>query len=182
MTQYPGPSSSSRPPTRNPSVPPLAMPPGYPARPSGRTGRPAPAAPAGQAPSDLASRAAGAPRADPQRLTLTGIGALVLLVVAGALGAAIDLLFGPGLGTATTVLLPIGALAASWLVRRSALFWVLIAPPLVYLGVLAGSLLLTTGALSLAALAAGLVYGFPAMAIATLVGVAVGALRQVTQR
>lgn len=154
MTQYPGPSSPSRPPTRTPPAPPLAMPPGYPVQPSERT----------------------------KRLTLTGVGALVLLVVAGALGAAIDLLFGPGLGTATTVLLPIGALASSWLVRRSALFWVLIAPPLVYLGVLAGSLLLSTGALSPAALAAGLVYGFPAMAIATLVGVAVGALRQVTQR
>ncbi|CAN5699990.1 hypothetical protein BH18ACT7_BH18ACT7_25940 [soil metagenome] len=177
MTQPPGRSSPSRPATRKPAAPSLGLPPGYPPRPT-----PHPRGRENRANSDRTYPAAEAPREDPQRLTLTGAGALLLLTLAGAAGATIDLLFGAGLETATMVLLPIGALAASWLVRRSALFWVLIAPPLVYLGVLAGSLLITTGALSLAALAAGLVYGFPTMAIASAVGVAVGALRQVTQR
>lgn len=103
------------------------------------------------------------------------------MVLAGAVGAAVDLLFGATLGIATTVLLPVGATAAAALARRPALFWVLVAPPPVYL-LLVVSSLLTTGDLTVAAVAAGVVYGFPAMAIATVLAVAIGALRQVSRR
>lgn len=171
MTRNQGRSSSYPPPPAGPAPP---LPPGYPSRP----GRAA----TGGSRDRAAYVPAAAPDLNRQGLTLTGAGAVVLLTLAGALGAIIDLLFGPGLGPATTVLLPIGALAASWLVRRSALFWILIAPPPVFLAVLAGSLLITAGALTLPALAAGLVYGFPAMALATAVGVAIMSLRQITRR
>lgn len=116
-------------------------------------------------------------------VSLTGAGAVLLLLVAGALGALIDTLLGPGLGTATTIMLAVGALAASWLVRRTNRSSVVIAPPLVYLLLAAATLLLTSGVgLTPAALAASLVYGFPAMAIATGISVAVTAGRQLAGR
>lgn len=115
-------------------------------------------------------------------LALTGVGALLLLVAFGALGAVIDLLFGPVLGTATLVLLPLGTLVASWLVRRRNLTTVLIAPPLVYALLVVSTLLVSAPGLGVTGLGAGLVYGFPAMAIATALGVAIWALRQVTGR
>lgn len=160
-----------------------ALPPNYPPRP--RPGRPVGSSAAARPAPQPGAAPVGSPgRAAQSRsgLTVTGVGAVLLLVVAGALGAAIDLVFGPALGTATTVLLPIGALVASWVVRRSALFWVIIAPPLVYLLLVAGSLAVGDGELTPAAMAAGIVYGFPAMAVATAVSVAVGALRQVNHR
>jgi len=115
-------------------------------------------------------------------LTLTGVGALLLLVGFGALGAVIDLLLGPVLGTATLVLLPTGTLAAGWLVRRGNLTTVLVAPPLVYLLLVVATLLVSTPGLGVAGVGAGLVYGFPAMAIATAVGIAVWALRRAAGR
>lgn len=116
-------------------------------------------------------------------VTLTGTGAIVLLVVAAAVGAVIDTLLGPALGAATAIMLAVGVLAAAWLVRRRNLISVVIAPPLVYLLVAVATLLVTSDlGVTAAGVAASLVYGFPAMAIATMLGVAVAAIRHVAGR
>lgn len=116
-------------------------------------------------------------------MTLTGVGAVLLMVVAAALGAVIDVALGPSLGLATTIMLAVGAVAAAWLVRRRNLFWVVIAPPLVYLLIAVAALLLASGlGVTLTGLAAALVYGFPAMAIATVLGVVMASVRHVAGR
>ncbi len=107
----------------------------------------------------------------------------MLLIVAGAVGALIDVLLGPALGTATTVTLAVGAVGATWLVQRCHLLSVVIAPPLVYLLLSVGVLLVTSDpGVTLTGLAATLVYGFPAMAIATALSVLVAAIRHVASR
>lgn len=116
-------------------------------------------------------------------VTLTGVGAVLLMVAAAAVGAAIDALLGPGLGTATTIMLGIATAAGAWLVRRANVASVVIAPPLVYLLLAVATLLLRSEAgVTLAGLAATLVYGFPAMAIATALGIVVVAFRRLAGR
>lgn len=116
-------------------------------------------------------------------LTLTGIGAILVMVVAATLGTVTDLLLGPGLGTATMIMLAVGATVAAWLVRRRNLFSVVIAPPLVYLLLTVVTTLLTSDlGVLLTGLAAPLVYGFPAMAIATALTILVASIRQVAHR
>ncbi len=116
-------------------------------------------------------------------MTLTGVGAVLVMIVATALGAVIDILLGPALGIATTIMLAMGAVLAVWLVRRSSVFTVVIAPPLVYLLVGVATLLLASDiGVTLTSVAATLVYGFPAMAIASALGVAVACIRQVAGR
>lgn len=178
----------SGPPRRAPATSYPPPPPGYPVRPRSATAPRQwadPAAPPRDTGRTSPSNGRAAERrpegTDPARVTLTGAGAVLLLVAAGSVGAAVDLLFGPALGIATTVLLPVGAVAAAWLVRRSALFWVVVAPPLVYL-LLVVTTLLVAAELTVTAVAAGVVYGFPAMAIATAIAIAIGALRQVSRR
>ncbi len=116
-------------------------------------------------------------------VTLTGAGAVLLMTGAGALGAATDILLGPALGTATTIMLAVGTVVAAWLVRRRNLLSVVIAPPLVYLLLIVAALLLASDiGVTLTGLAAALVYGFPAMAIATTLGVLVASGRHVAAR
>lgn len=177
-------------PQRPPSYP--EYPPGYPTRPpgsgqprvavAGEPSRPAPVPARGSGWSGATPRPQNRTAEARPGLSLTGTGALLLLLAAGAVGAVIDTLLSPALGTATTVLLAVGTLLASWLVRRSALFWIVIAPPLVYLVLVAGSLLAGAGVVGLAGVAAGVVYGFPAMAIATVISVVVAAVRQLGHR
>lgn len=116
-------------------------------------------------------------------VTLTGVGAVLLMIAAAALGAVIDILLGPALGTATTILLAVGTLAATWLVRGCNLVSVVIAPPLVYFLLAVLTLLLSSDlGVTPTRLAAALVYGFPAMAIASAVGIAVASARHVAGR
>lgn len=116
-------------------------------------------------------------------VTLTGVGAVLIMIVATGLGAVIDNLVGPALGTATAIMLSIGVLVAVWLVRRGNLSPVVLAPPLVYTLVAVVSLLLTSAyGLTAAGLATALVYGFPAMAVATGLGVLVALARRLAGR
>lgn len=128
----------------------------------------------------------GRPRGDRSMapgVALTGTGAVLLVIIAATLGAVLDILLGPALGTATTVMLAVGTAAAAWLVRRGNLLAVVIAPPLVYLLVTVATLLLTSDTgVTLTGLAAPLVYGFPAMAIATALAVLVATVRHVAGR
>ena len=105
------------------------------------------------------------------------------MFVAGALGAFMDLLLGPVLGLGTLVMLAAGSVLACWLVRRRGLLTVVFAAPLVYLAVSAAAAALApTLSFSAAGIAAGVVFGFPAMAVATALAVVIAALRQVTGR
>ncbi len=116
-------------------------------------------------------------------VTLTGVGAILLVIVAAAVGAVIDTLLGPALGTATAVMLAVGVLGASWLVRRGDLASVVIAPPLVYLLVAVATLLVSSDfGVTAAGVAAALVYGFPAMAVATMIGVVIASIRHIAGR
>lgn len=135
----------------------------------GRPGRPA-----------AGSQRAGSPAPG---VTLTGVGAIVLLIVAGAIGAVIDVLLGPALGTATTLMLAVGAVGSTWLVQRCHLASVVLSPPLVYLLLSVMVLLLASDlGVTLTGLGATLVYGFPAMAIATVLSVLVASIRHITGR
>lgn len=131
---------------------------------------------------DQQPSAPGVTPASSARVTLTLGGAIVLLLLVGATGAAVDLLLGAHLDVGTLVMLPVGAFLAALLVRRRGLFLVVVAPPLAYL-VLTGLALVVSGTgLGLTGLAAGVVFGFPTMAVATLLAVIVAGLRQVTGR
>ena len=112
--------------------------------------------------------------------SLTGVGALlVLLGVAGVAGV-LDVLFGDALRLVFAAGLVLGSLVAALLVRRREVLVVVFAPPLVYLGASLIAVLLGRGEggggiIDLAA--SWLVYGFPAMAMATGVAAVVALLR-----
>jgi hypothetical protein len=112
---------------------------------------------------------------------VTGLGAIVLLVVISLVGAGVDELTGLGLRLAFSVCLVLGAVLAAAAVRRRDVLMVVLAPPLVYLGVSALFVIVSPdggarGAL-LDAAAGWLVYGFPAMATATGAAAIVAAVR-----
>lgn len=106
-----------------------------------------------------------------------------MMFVATAVGIVVDVLTGPGIGIATTITLTVGTLLAALLVRRRDLRTVVIAPPLI-LAVLAvvGLAVLPDLTFSLAGVGVWLVYGFPAMATATLGAALVAALRLINGR
>lgn len=105
------------------------------------------------------------------------------MFVATCVGVLVDTLTGPGIGLATTILLTGSALAAAWLVRRRDLVTVAIAPPLILalVSVLAVAVLPDLS-FSLPSVGLWLVYGFPAMAFATLAALLVAGLRLMTGR
>ncbi len=110
-------------------------------------------------------------------VTLAGV-FLVTLMGAGA-----DSYIDVGLGTVTLVALVVSTALAALLVRRSDLGTVVVAPPLVFSAVaLINIALAPSASLNLATMATLLIRGFPAMAIATGVGLAVVLVRLVTRR
>lgn len=121
-------------------------------------------------------------REAPGRVTLTAGGALLLLLLVGAAGVAVDLLLGPSVDVGTLVSLAVGAFLAALLVRRQGLFLIMIAPPLAYLALTALALVVSGVGFGVAGLAAGVVFGFPTMAVATLVAVLTAGLRLISGR
>lgn len=122
------------------------------------------------------------PAAPPARgPSLTGVGAVLVLVgIAGVAGVA-DVLFGDTLRLVFAGGLVLGALVAALLVRTRDQLMVVFAPPLVFLGASLVPVLLGRGdagggIIDLAA--SWLVYGFPAMALATGVAAVVTLLRR----
>ncbi|OMQ16483.1 hypothetical protein A7K94_0202275, partial [Modestobacter sp. VKM Ac-2676] len=106
-------------------------------------------------------------------------GAFLVTLVA----AAADSYIGIGLGTLTLVVLTLSSGFAALVVRRRDLVTVLISPPLVFIGVALLNIALAPSAtFTLPTLATLLVRGFPAMAIATGVALAVSLFRLVTRR
>lgn len=125
-----------------------------------------------------------APRraAAPQRGIAGALGVLGVFLVTLAAAAA-DSYLGVGLGTITTIALVGSTVAAGFLVRRRDLATVVVAPPLVFVGVALVNIVLAPSAtLSLPTIATLLIRGFPAMAIAVGAALVVALVRAVTRR
>jgi hypothetical protein len=117
--------------------------------------------------------------------SLTGTGAVLLLTGISAVAGVLDVLAGSSLRLIFAAGLVLGALIASLLVVRRDLLTVVFAPPLVFLAASAVAVLLGRGDAGggLIDLATSwLVYGFPAMAIATGVAGVVALIRRSRSR
>ena len=118
----------------------------------------------------------------PQRGVRGALGVVGIFVVTLA-GAAVNSLFGVGLGIITTVALVLATVGAALLVRRRDLVTVVVAPPLVYVGVALVNIVLAPSAtFSLATVATLMIRGFPAMAIAVAVALVLTVVRLAARR
>jgi hypothetical protein len=116
---------------------------------------------------------------------LTGVGAVALLTGVAAVAGLLDVLAGSSLRLIFAVGLVLGTLVASLLVVRRDLLTVVFAPPLVFLAASAVAVLLgrgDTGGGLIDLATSWLVYGFPAMAIATAVALVVYLVRRARGR
>ncbi|TAM88704.1 MAG: hypothetical protein EPN43_07955 [Jatrophihabitans sp.] len=129
--------------------------------------------------------ALAAPR-EPER-GLPGWAAVLILLGIAAIGAVIDNARGTTTGGGYNIGIIVASLVAILVVRRSGMFPIVIAPPIVY-SVGSGIILyLRSGGLSdrhvlYDAASNWLVYGFPAIAAATAAVLIVGGFRLVTRR
>jgi hypothetical protein len=111
---------------------------------------------------------------------------LVLLIIAG-IGGVIDQISGASLQGAFNWALILASLVAILAVKRSQMFSVVIAPPLVYFVASAGKLYFTSNGLKdraalTNAAANWLVYGFPAIAGATALVLLIAGIRMIVRR
>ena len=190
-------SSGSVPPPRSGGVPPRrAMDSGRPARSpqrhpldesyggQGRQPRPAGAAPRRAA--EPAARRAPQARTRPAAADssrLRGAVAVIGVFVVTLIAAAADSYIGVGLGLISTVALVGSTVVATLLVRRRDLLTLVIAPPLVFVGVaLANIALAPSATLSIGTAGTLLVRGFPTMALAAAAALLVALFRLVTRR
>lgn len=113
--------------------------------------------------------------------SLTGVGAVLVLTGIAAVAGVLDVLAGSSLRLIFACGLVLGALIASLLVVRRDQLMVVFAPPLVFVAASAVAVLLgrgESGGTLIDLATSWLVYGFPAMAIATLVAGVVTLLRR----
>jgi hypothetical protein len=97
--------------------------------------------------------------------------------------AAADSYVGVGLGTITLVALVLASAAGAVLVRRRDLLSVVVAPPLVFIGVAVVNIALAPSAtLSLPTLATLLIRGFPAMGLGFAAALVIAVGRLITRR
>lgn len=113
-------------------------------------------------------------------------GLLILIFIAG-IGGLIDTLSGASIKGAFAVGLVVGALVAILVVRRTEMFPVVVAPPLVYFLASAVMLYLRSGGMSnrkvlIDAATNWLVYGFPAIAGATAVVLIIAGIRMIIRK
>jgi hypothetical protein len=119
---------------------------------------------------------------------LPGWLALVVLLVIAGIGGAIDSFGGASLKGGFNIALVIASAVAILTVRRSAMFPIVIAPPIVYAAASAGMLYIrlhgaqNRRSLLIDAAANWLVYGFPAIAGATAVVLIVAGVRMVIRK
>jgi Gpi18-like mannosyltransferase len=143
---------------------------------------------------DYGSATTGGP-ADPNRLPqrarresgLPGWLAVLLLIAIAGVGGLIDSISGSSIRGVFNWSLVFASLVAILLVRRSQMFSVVIAPPLVYFVASAGLLYVRTGGLHnrgklIDAATNWIVYGFPAIAGATAVVLVVAGIRLMARR
>jgi hypothetical protein len=116
---------------------------------------------------------------------LSGVGAVALLTGVAAVAGLLDVLAGSSLRLIFAAGLVLGTLIASLLVNRRDILMVVFAPPLVFVAASAVAVLLGRGESGggLVDLATSwLVYGFPAMAVATGVALVVYLIRRARAR
>lgn len=123
----------------------------------------------------------------PKWRNLPAWGALLVLVGFAAVGAAIEIAGGKSLSGVFNYSIIIGSVAAVLLVRRSAIFPIIIAPPLVYAGGSVVMIYTRSSGLSdrrvlYDAAANWLVYGFPTMAAATALVLIIAGIRLIIQK
>ncbi|HET6876507.1 MAG TPA: DUF6542 domain-containing protein [Jatrophihabitans sp.] len=139
-----------------------------------------------QAPARSAEAAPAARAAAPERGLVWWAALLVLFAIA-AVGGIIDSASSGQIGQGFNIGIVVASLAAIVLVRRSQMFPIVIAPPIVYTVAAVLQLYLRSGGLSdkrvvFDAAANYLVYGFPAIASATAVVLIVGGVRLIIRR
>jgi hypothetical protein len=122
-----------------------------------------------------------------QQRGLPGWGALLVQIGVTVLGILVDALRGQQLGTGFNVGIIAGAVLSVLLVRRSAMFPVVVAPPIVYSLAAGISLYIRSSGLSdhsvlLDAATNWLVYGFPAIAAATAAVLIIAGIRLIVRR
>jgi Gpi18-like mannosyltransferase len=127
------------------------------------------------------------PQRDRRESGLPGWLAVLLLIAIAGVGGLIDSVSGTAIRGAFNYSLVFASLVAILLVRRSQLFSVVIAPPLVYFVASAGLLYVRTGGLQnrgklIDAATNWIVYGFPAIAGASAVVLVVAGIRLMARR
>jgi hypothetical protein len=118
---------------------------------------------------------------------LPGWGALLVLIGIAALGGLIDMLRGTHVRGAFNIAIVVAALVAILVVRRSSLFTVVVAPPIVYTAATLGTVYIRSGGLKdkkilFDSAASWLVYGFPAIAAATATVLIVAGVRLIIRK
>ncbi|MGH8862632.1 MAG: DUF6542 domain-containing protein, partial [Jatrophihabitantaceae bacterium] len=113
--------------------------------------------------------------------------ALLVLVAIMVLGLVVDGFRGQQLGTGFDLGIIAGSIAAIIVVRRSSMFWVVVAPPIAYSLGAGISLYTRSSGLSdrsvlIDAATNWLVYGFPAIAAATAGVLIIAGIRLITRR
>jgi CHASE2 domain-containing sensor protein len=118
---------------------------------------------------------------------LPGWAALVVLLVVAGAGGLVDTLSGAQVRGGFNVGIVVAAVVAILIVRRSSMFPIVIAPPIVYAGASAAMLYVRSGGLHdrkvlFDAAANWLVYGFPAIAAATAAVLIIAGIRLIARR
>jgi hypothetical protein len=134
----------------------------------------------------LAAVGKGEDSAAPER-GLPGWAALLVLIAISAVGGVIDMISGTGVRGGFNVAIIVASVASILLVRRSGMFPVVVAPPIVY-SVVSGLMLyvrsdgLDDRRVLIDTAANWLVYGFPAVAAATAAVLIIAGFRLITHR
>jgi hypothetical protein len=129
------------------------------------------------------ARGRGADLAEPQGRKIRGAVAVLGVFLVTLAGAGIDSFIGVGLGVVTLIALAASTVVATLVVRRSDLVTLVVAPPLVFLGVAAVNIALAPSAsFNLTTIATLLIRGFPTMAIATVAAIVLALIRWAARR
>lgn len=139
------------------------------------------------APSSGSPDSSRLPRRNQRESGLPGWLAVLVLIAIAGVGGLIDSVSGSGIRGAFNWGLVLASLVAILVVRRSQMFSVVIAPPLVYFVASAGLLYFRTGGLHnrgklIDAATNWIVYGFPAIAGATAVVLIIAGIRLMARR
>ncbi len=124
---------------------------------------------------------------NPSERGLPGWGALLVLIGIAAIGGTVDMLSGTHVRGGFNIGIIVASIVAILLVRRSRMFPIVIAPPLVYSLASGVTLYIRSGGLHdrkvlIDSAANWLVYGFPAIAAATAAVLIIAGIRMIVRR